>query len=217
RLPALWSATHPGRHGAGRFAQFPPSTHPSTVLRAALLALGLASPAASGPLVDTATQIEAKLAANDTTGAIDTARMMLAQVWDTAPTLTFTESTLVAQNATGYGVYNPRANNQFKQGTPILIYCEPVGFGYGSPGAGLYSVNFFIDLQVLDSAGNELAGTPAVTEYNMPSRHQNKEVQANITYNVDGLKPGRYTLITTLRDKNSDKSGSFQTPIEILP
>ena len=206
-------------HADGRLA--PARTaHPAgrrTGLWGALFAFALTAPAAAGPLIDTATHIEAKLAANDTAGAIETARTLLTQVWDTAPSLSFTESTLVAQNATGYGVYNPRANNQFKMGEPILIYCEPVGFAYGTPGAGLYSVNFFVDLQVLDAMGNQLADAPAATEYNMTSRHQNKEVQANITYSLDGLQPGRYTLVTSLRDKNSDKSGSFQTTIEILP
>ena len=186
---------------------------PATVL----LALSLALPATAGPVTVAATAIETKLAAKDTLGALDAARKLFAQVWDVAPGLGFTESTLVAENATGYGVFNPRADNQFKSGTPILIYCEPVGFGFGSPGAGLYSVNFAIDLQVLDASGNQIADAPGVTEYNMPSRHQNQEVQANITYSLEGLPPGRYTLITTLRDKNSAKSGSFQTAIEIIP
>lgn len=177
----------------------------------------VAVPAHAGPMIEAATQIEVKLAANDPMGAIASARVMVALVSDAAPVLGFTESTLVAENATGYGVYNPRENNQFKTGTPILIYCEPVGFGYGSPGAGLYSVNFGIDLQVLDASGNQIANAPDVTEYNMPSRHQNQEVQANITYSLDGLPPGQYTLVTTLRDKNAAKSGSFQTAIEIVP
>ena len=186
---------------------------PATVL----LALSLALPATAGPVTVAATAIETKLAAKDTLGALDAARKLFAQVWDVAPGLGFTESTLVAENATGYGVYNPRATNQFKTGAPILIYCEPVGFAYGAPGAGLYSVNFFVDLQVLDASGNQLADAPGATEYNMTSRHQNKEVQANITYSLDGLQPGQYTLVTTLRDKNSAKSGSFQTAIDIIP
>ena len=36
-----------------------------------------------------------------------------------------------------------------------------------------------------------------------------------ITYNLDGIAAGKYTLVTTLRDKNSDKSGSFRSDIEI--
>jgi len=183
---------------------------------AVLLLCSLALPVHAGPVLDAATAIEGKLAANDPLGALAASRALVALVSAAAPGLAFTESSLVAQNATGYGVFNPRDNNQFKVGAPILIYCEPTGFGYGSPGEGLFSVNLAVDLQVLDASGNQLADAPGATEYNMTSRHQNQEVQANITYSLNGLPPGRYTLVTTLRDKNSPKSGSFQTAIEIV-
>ena len=189
---------------------------------AACLAMMLTLPATSGPaaagsVVDAAATIEARLAAMDAPGALDAARDLFAQVWDAAPGLTFTQSSLVAEIATGYGVYNPRADNQFKPGDPIVIYCEPVGFAYGAPGAGLNSVNFVVDLQVLDASGNQLADAPGATEFNLTSRHQTREVQANITYRLDGLPVGQYTLVTTLRDVNSAKFGSFQTAIEIIP
>ncbi len=189
-----------------------------TVRRPLALALlfALTAPAHAGPLTDAATAIEGKLAAGDDLGALDGARALLAQVWDQGAALGFGQALLVQQSATGYGVFNPRSNIIFKMGEPILIYCEPFGFGYGSPGEGLHSVNFIVDLQVLDASGNQLALAEAATEYNMTSRHQNREVQANITYNLDGIPVGRYTLVTTLRDKNSLKSGSFQTAIEII-
>ncbi|MEO6300352.1 MAG: hypothetical protein ABIO62_12080 [Paracoccaceae bacterium] len=180
-----------------------------------LAALLLASPLHATPITDAATAIDGKLATNDIDGALNAARDLLAQVWDQSLSLGFTQSLLVAENATGFGVYNPRDNNIFKKAEPILIYCEPYGFGYGSPGQGLFSVNFIVDLQVLDASGNQLANAPDATEYNMTSRHQNREVQANITYTLDGIPPGHYTLVTTLRDKNSTRSGSFQTAIEI--
>jgi hypothetical protein len=186
-----------------------------TPILAALAVLALTPAAVAGPIVDAATTIEAKLGTGDMAGALDDARALFTQVWDQSPAITFGQALLVAEGATGFGVFNPRADNVFKKGDPILIYCEPYGFGYGSPGAGLFSVNFIVDLQVLDAAGNQLANAPDATEYNMTSRHQNREVQANITYNLDGIPVGQYTLITTLRDKNSTKSGSFQTAIEI--
>lgn len=185
------------------------------VLKPALIALLLAAPAHGGTITDAATAIEGKLAADDIDGALGAARDLMGLVWDASQGIGFTQSLLVAENATGFGVYNPRDNNVFKPGEPILIYCEPYGMGYGTPGQGLYSVNFVIDLQVLDASGNQLANALGATEYNMTSRHQNREVQANITYNLDGIPVGRYTLVTTLRDKNSSKSGSFQTAIEI--
>ena len=182
----------------------------------AVAALALtATPMLAGPLVDAATAIEVKLSAGDFPGALAASRDLYTAVWDQSPGLTFGQALLVAENATGFGVFNPRQNNVFKQGDPILIYCEPYGFGYGAPGAGLFSVNFIVDLQVLDASGNQLANAEGATEYNMTSRHQNREVQANITYSLDGIPVGQYTLITTLRDKNSAKTGAFQTAIEI--
>lgn len=181
----------------------------------AVAAMALGFPAAAGPIADAAKAIEGKLADGDAAGALLAAGDLYAQVWDHNATIGLTQATLVAENATGYGVYNPRPTNVFKMGEPILIYCEPYGFTYGKPGEGLYSVNLFVDLQVLDASGNQLANAPEATEYNMTSRHENREVQANITYTLEGIQPGHYTLVTTLRDKNSQKSGSFQTAIEI--
>lgn len=181
----------------------------------ALLAWAAPLAALAGPIADAAAAIETKLADGDAAGALSAAGDLYAQVWAQNQSIGFTQATLVAENATGYGVYNPRPTNVFKKGEPILIYCEPYGFDYGNPGQGLWSVNLFVDLQVLDASGNQLANAPEATEYNMTSRNKNREVQANITYSLDGIQPGRYTLVTTLRDKNSQKSGSFQTAIEI--
>lgn len=184
------------------------------VLMTGLAGLG-ALPLRAGGIADAAAGIETKLEEGDQAGALSVAGDLFGQVWAQNMAIGFTQGLLVVQYSTGYGVYNPRPTNVFKKGEPILIYCEPFGFDYGSPGEGLYSVNLFVDLQVLDASGNQLANAPAATEYNMPSRHKNREVPVNITYSLDGLQPGRYTLVTTLRDKNSQKSGSFQTSIEI--
>ena len=175
-----------------------------------------AAPVGAGTIVDAATAIETRIAAADMDGAMAAARALFADVWAASPKLGFSQSLLVAEAATGYGVYNPRSDNLFKKDDPILLYCEPFGFAYGAPGEGLFSIGFIVDLQVLDASGAELANVPDVTELDLTSRFQNKEFQANITYNLGGIQPGRYTLVTTLRDKNSTKSGAFQTSIEIV-
>lgn len=184
-------------------------------LASALLALGLALPAWSGPVADSATGIEARLQAMDYVTALAGARDLLGQVWDQVPEIGFTQALLVTETAAGYGVYNPRPTNLFRKGEPIVIYAEPFGFAYGTPGEGLHSIGFAVDLQVLDASGNELASVPNVTQLDLNSRYQNREFQANITYNLDGIAPGKYTLVTVLRDKNSEKSGTFRTDIEI--
>jgi hypothetical protein len=184
---------------------------------AAVLALMLAvpGPVLAGPVVDMATSIETQMAASDFIGALAATRDLLGTVWAATPDIGFNQALLVSETASGYGVYNPRPTQLFKKGEPIVIYAEPYGFAYGSPGEGLHSIGFAVDLQVLDVAGNELANVPNVTQLDLNSRYENREFQANITYNLDGINPGKYTLVTTLRDKNSDKSGAFRTDIEI--
>jgi hypothetical protein len=180
----------------------------------ALLALPL--PAMAGDIVDRAGEVENLLAAGDDAGAVAAARALLGAAWEATAGLAFGEILLIAEPAAGYGIFNPRADDKFKVGEPVLIYAEPMGFGYGSPGDGLYAIGFFVDLKVLNEAGELLADMQNVTELNLTSRYPNREFQANLTYNLDGITPGRYVLQTTLRDKNSAKIGSFDTSIEFV-
>lgn len=191
-----------------RFAKIPLAP-----LLCALLMTG--SAALAGPVADTAASVETRLSNGDYPGAVAEAREILQAVWDESPGIGFTDTFLVIEPASGFGIYNPRADNIYKLAEPIVIYAEPFGFGYGNPGEGLVSIGFFVDLQVQSDSGEILGDVPNVTELDMSSRYPNKEFQANITYNLDGIPAGKYRLITTLRDKNSAKIGTFETEIVI--
>ncbi len=180
-----------------------------------LCALLTGSAALAGPVADTAASVETRLSNGDYPGAVAQAREILQAVWDESPGIGFTDTFLVIEPASGFGIYNPRADNIYKLAEPIVIYAEPFGYGYGNPGEGLVSIGFFVDLQVQSESGEILGDVPNVTELDMSSRYPNKEFQANITYNLDGIPAGKYRLITTLRDKNSAKIGTFETEIEI--
>jgi len=175
-----------------------------------------AAPGLAGPVVDKAAEIENLMAASDAKGAIDAANALMATVWDSGADIGIHQSILVTEPAAGFGIYNPRPDEKFKVGEPVLIYAEPFGFGYGSGGDGLYTIGFVVDLKVMTEAGEVLGELPAVANLDLTSRYQNREFQANLTYTLDGITPGRYVLETTLRDKNSEKSGSFQNTIEIV-
>jgi len=178
---------------------------------------GWPGPAGAQTLSDAATGIEARIAANDYATALAGARDLLGQVWDMTPALGFTEALLVAEPASGYGIYNPRPTTTYRLGEPIVVYAEPYGYGFGSPDAGLYSIGFVADLLVMNADGSVLGEVPNVVNLDLTSRVRNREFQATITYDLGGVAPGSYVLVTTLRDKNSPKSGSFETPIEIVP
>lgn len=187
---------------------------------AARVAFGVclsAGPGTGQTISDSAQAIEARIAADDFVTAITGARDLLGQVWDMTPNLGFSEAVLVAVPAAGYGIYNPRPSTSFKLGESIYVYAEPYGYGFGTPGEGLFSIGFFVDLQVIAADGSILGEIPNVAELDLTSRVRNREFQATITYDLSGIQAGNYVLVTSLRDKNSAKSGSFETPIEIVP
>lgn len=185
-------------------------------ITAVVFAASFAMPVGAGPVVDKASEIEGLMAADDSAGAIAAANDLMAQVWDAAKDIGIHQTILVTEPAAGFGIYNPRADEKYKVGEPILIYAEPFGYGYGSAGEGLYTIGFTVDLKVTTEAGEVLGEMPGVADMALTSRFKNREFQANLTYTLDGIAPGRYVLETTLRDKNSDKSGSFQNTIEIV-
>lgn len=172
--------------------------------------------ATAGPIADKAAEIEALIAADDSAGAGVAAVDLYSQVWDSATTISFRQVALVAEPAAGFGVYNLRTTDQYKVGEPVIIYAEPYGYGFGTPAEGLYAIGFVVDLKVMAQSGEVLGEIPNLTELELQSRAQNHEFQANLTYTLDGITPGKYVLQTTLRDKNSAKTGTFETAIEII-
>ena len=186
----------------------------NTAAGAALL-LALGGAVLAGPIIDKAAEAEAAVGNGDYLGGLAAAEEIAAQVWDATPGILFLETLPVTEPAAGFGLYNPRPDAVYKSGEAIIIYAEPVGFGYGTGGEGLFTVGFAVDLQVLDEAGQELGNVENVTELNLTARYKLREFQANLTYNLEGIAPGKYRLVTTLRDKNSPKTGSFETAIEI--
>lgn len=186
------------------------------VLCGAVLGATLAGGALAGPVVDKATEIESLIAANDISAAMEAADSLMATVWDSGADIGIREAVLVAEPAAGVGIYNPRPNEKYKLGEPILIYAEPYGYGFGSGGDGLYTIGFIVDLKVMTEAGEVLGELPAVANLDLTSRHKMHEFNANLTYTLDGITPGRYILETTLRDKNSEKLGKFENTVEII-
>jgi hypothetical protein len=188
----------------------------SAALLAALLGAALPAVAVAGPIADKAAEIEALLDAGDAAAASAAANDLYGQIWDASPSLVIRQAVLVTEAAAGVGVYNPRETNTYKAGEPILIYAEPTGFGYGNPGEGLFAMGFGVDLKVISETGEVLGEIPDLTQVELNSRNQNREFQANITYTLNGIAPGRYVLQTTLKDKFSAKTGTFETAIEIV-
>ena len=178
--------------------------------------LGSATSVWAGPVADKAVEIETMVGAADFAAVSPALDELYGMVWDQTTEILFRNVVLITEPASGVGIYNPRPNEKYKMGEPVIIYAEPFGYGYGTPSEGLNSMGFTVDLKVITEAGEVLGEIPNLTEVALESRYKNREFLTNLTYNLDGITAGRYVLQTTLRDKNSDKSGTFENTIEIV-
>jgi hypothetical protein len=144
--------------------------------------------------------------------ALETAREV---IWNQTP-LSFRKTVFVAADPAGFGIYDIRENNEFKSGELLVIYTEPVGFTYGHDGQILIT-DMGLDFEIKDSSGASLAKQENFASWTLRSRVPNKEFMGKIDYNFIGPQPGDFEVITSIRDKNSDKSNSFSMKFKIVP
>ncbi|MHB1103949.1 MAG: hypothetical protein ACYC0C_14485 [Devosia sp.] len=167
----------------------------ATALAATLLALG-AAPAF-------AQSIE----------AIDAADAAVFAAWEQTP-LSFRNTQFVTE-ATTFGIYTPKADSTFKQGESLLVYAEPVGYGFKDNGDGTYAFGVNIDLSVKDASGAVVAEQANFAEAILASRARNREFIVSITLELSGAPAGDYVLEYTAHDIASDESGVISLPFTI--
>jgi hypothetical protein len=182
----------------------------SLLLGAAIL---LAAPAAAGELVSSANTAEGLAAQNKYLDAIDEMSWAVAKLWQWSPLL-IRKSLFVAGEPGGYGIYDERKDAVFKRKEPLIIYAEPVGFGY-TYADGLYSIDLALDFEVKDKQGKTVASKANFGALTLKSRVQNREFYAKVTYDFSGLQPGDYDVTTTMRDKATEKTTNFTLPFTL--
>lgn len=184
---------------------------PLSMAFAALMILNL--PASAGEAVQLATQAEAQSSKGDHSAAIETMRQALLKVWAQSK-LAVRNPTFVARKASGYGIFDARPSNVFKQDEKMLVYVEPVGYEWSSAD-GIFRSNLSADVQIKSADGKVLGGQEAFGRFNLASRTQNTEYFINLTYSFTGLAPGEYLVGTILHDKIGGTTTSFDLPFEV--
>lgn len=62
--------------------------------------------------------------------------MALVRAWEQTP-LTVRHATFVTDRPIGFGMYTKRPNDIFKPGEKLVVYAEPVGYGWKDAGNGM--------------------------------------------------------------------------------
>jgi hypothetical protein len=131
--------------------------------------------------------------------------------------LTQRRALFVSTPANLYGGYAARPSNVFAQGEKLLTYVEPVGYTWRPSEGGTYRFGLTLDFAVKTPGGKILGGQQAFQSFDFTSRFKNREVFVSVTMSLEGIEPGNYVLVYTLRDQGSAKTSSFEQPFTIAP
>ena len=182
--------------------------HNLTVLVTALMLM--TGSVAAGELVDAAQKAEDLQAQGQHLEAIDALAAATAKLWDQSPLLV-RQAFFVDGEPGGFGIYNLHEGVQFKRTEPLVIYAEPVGYGYRKEN-GLKVIALTMDFAVKSKSGETLAEQKSFGNLTLSSHVANREFFAKITYDFAGLTPGDYEVVTTLNDQPSGKTVAFSLP-----
>ena len=69
------------------------------------------------------------------------------EAWEKTP-LTTQRALFVTEEPKAFGIYSPRSSSRFKAGEPIIVYAEPIGFGWNSIEDDQFEFGFNVDLAV---------------------------------------------------------------------
>jgi hypothetical protein len=195
----------------GKFMQY---SKAAFILAATLLVFFATIPDANaGSIVDHATKAEALLESGKSVEAISELDAAMEVIWSASP-LVFRKVLFVKQS-TGYGLYVERGNQTFKPDEPLLIYVEPIGYGYGDDGTGGNEISLAVDFVLTDGNGKELFSKDDFITLGTPLRYHNREFHLDLSINLTGMPEGSYVGKYHIRDLHSDKSGDFELPFEV--
>ena len=179
---------------------------------AALVVVFGSSFAVAGPVVDAATSAEGLQAEGKTVEALDALDSAVDAIWSASP-LAF-RKVVVVNSSAGHGLFEERADKTFKPDEKMMIYVEPVAFGYGTADSKT-TVGFTADLAIENMSGQVLGEAKNVFSLSTPSTPKKREFSMILSFGVPFLRPGEYKAAFTVRDQNSDKTGTFEVPFTV--
>jgi hypothetical protein len=145
--------------------------------------------------------------------ALAAAEQQVAAAWDATP-LTF-RKTLFATAIEAFGVYTAKQGAVFAAGEPIVVYAEPVGYGYKPNADGTYAFGLDFDLVVKSADGEIIGGQEKFAHTELVSNAQNREFLVSLTLTLNEAPAGEYVLEYLAHDIASDETATITMPFTI--
>ncbi|MHC4870888.1 MAG: tetratricopeptide repeat protein [Planctomycetota bacterium] len=129
---------------------------------------------------------------------------------------------LFCESIRQHGQYLPLKTIDIKAGKAIWIYLDITGATFSEKGPGQLKLHLNFGIELRDELQRTLWHTDNYSTITPIYQHPVKEVFAGLDYVIpEDLKDGKYTLIITAADKNSDKKATadiiFQTGNIVAP
>ncbi|MFL5258665.1 MAG: hypothetical protein ACJ8AS_02855 [Hyphomicrobiales bacterium] len=168
----------------------------------------------AGELADAGALAEAQVAGHRYLEALATLVRAEDSVWEEIP-LSFRKALFVASDPKGFGLYDVHQGDTFKRADPIIVYAEPVGYGFAKQG-DLNIIDLSVDFELRTKDGRPVGNGKNVASPGLRSHAENREFSINVVYDFSTLPAGSYEVTTTVSDRTTGKSGSFSLPFTLI-
>jgi hypothetical protein len=145
---------------------------------------------------------------------IDKRQAALIEAWEKTP-LTLRRALFIKGEPRGFGLYQERESGEFKRGEKVVVYAEPVGYGWKDAGKGMFELGFVVDFLIKSPSGDVLTGKENFMRIATESHTRNLEFMVVLTLNLSGAAAGDYIVEYKLHDIASDKTATFQMPFKL--
>lgn len=140
--------------------------------------------------------------------AVMIAEEALTAAWNAAP-LTLQNVVFIDGPIEGFGMFSQRPDNVFEVNEPIVVYAEPIGFGWIENSDGNFEFGFDVDLLVKTPDGEILGGQEGFGSFRFNSHSRNREITLTLTLTLDDFPVGDYIVEYRVRDVTGPKAGTM--------
>ena len=168
-----------------------------------------------GPFDASLAQFKEAMGKSDDAGALAALRSTFEMFWEKTPLL-LNNVKFVTNESASYGIYTPKATEEFAPGEVLNLYLEPVGQTLKRNERGQYDFGFRADFVLEDETGKVLGGQNDFVNPSFTSWNFNTEIALTFNFTFTGLQAGKYKIVLTVKDVQSTKTATANKVFTIV-